>query len=341
MERTSPSIRDVARAAGVSVATVSRVLSGSPGVGSETRKQIEALIQEMGYRPSLTARGLARRNTGNVAVMTPRGSALVFSNPFFLSLLEGIGQELDQAGFNLILSFTPPQYQRLVETRAVDGILVFAARIGDPYLDRLESSGVPVVVLGSYLPESPFPCVRPDDTGGIYAMVTRLHELGHRRFALVNGPLSSVKSQRCQEGFLKACADHGLAADQGLLVADEFDQGHAYRLVSALLGSPGPRPTALVCTSDFLAIGALKAALDQGLRVPGDISVTGFGDVPLAAYLNPPLTTVRTDVVGIGRRGARTLLAMMNGEARRRKEYVFKMQLVERGTTAPPAAESR
>lgn len=341
MGHPPPNIRDVARAANISVASVSRVFSGKGGVGQETRARILQVAARLGYRPNLAARGLARGRTGNVAVVTPRGSALVFSNPFFIRILDGVGRGLDPDHYNLVLAFTPQQYLRLIETRAVDGLLLFAARIGDPHLERLEQSGLPVVAVGSYRPEAPFVCVRPDDAGGISMMVRHLHRLGHRRIALVNGPLTSIKSVRCRDGFVQAAAELGLPVGGALLEAEEFDQDASYRLVRELLRARRQRPTALVCASDYLAVGVVKAVQDSGLAVPEDVSVTGFGDVPLSSYLNPPLTTARTDLVGIGTQGARLLMKLLEGKKPRKKDHVFAMELVERATTAPPSAGPR
>jgi LacI family transcriptional regulator len=128
-------INDVAQAAGVSVATVSRVISGPIFAGDDTIKRIEKIIEEMGYRPNLAARSLAKRQTGNVGIISPRKGNIVFSNPFFSTILEGVSDVLDKAGYSLVLSFTASQQKRLLETRSVDGLLLFTMRIGDPVLE--------------------------------------------------------------------------------------------------------------------------------------------------------------------------------------------------------------
>ncbi|UUZ90145.1 LacI family transcriptional regulator [Paenibacillus sp. P25] len=154
------SIKDVARAAGVSTASVSRVLSGKPGVGADTAERIRKVIEEMDYRPNLGARGLVKRTTGNIAVVVPRGS-FILNNPFFSTVLEGIAKGIDQTDYNMLMSFTSAQQKRPLETQAVDGVILFSPRHEELSLEWLQSIGLPIVVVGSYLEESPSPACVP------------------------------------------------------------------------------------------------------------------------------------------------------------------------------------
>ncbi len=196
-------IKDVARVAGVSTASVSRVLTGSPGVGKETEIRIRKVMAEMGYRINLGARGLVKQETGNIAIVFPRGSSFIFGNPFFSRVLEGLAKVLDQMNYNTMISFTSEQRKRLLNTQAVDGIILFAPRTGEISLEWLKQTFLPIVVIGSYFEDSPFPCIRPDDEGGIRKAVHALHKLGHQEIGLVNGPSSSMKSRKCLEGYTR------------------------------------------------------------------------------------------------------------------------------------------
>lgn len=324
-------IRDIAKASGVSTATVSRVISGKDGVGEKTQKHVRAVIVEMGYRPNISARGLARRKIGNIGIVSSRESHIVFGNPFFSTILDGVSKVLDQNDYNMIPSFTLSQQQRLLDTNSVDGILLFAARTGDQILDWLDTSKLPTVVVGSYLDQAPFPCVRPNDEQGIYEAVKYLVKYGHEEIVLVNGPYSSIKSIRCEEGFLKAMQDEGLeVSSKSIIESKEYDMFASYLALDKYFSINNNPGTAMVCSSDYLALGVLKAAVKHGIDVPKEMSVIGFGNVPLAQFSQPELTTMHTDLSGIGMQAAKMLASLIEGKKIRKTERVFPMQLVER-----------
>lgn len=327
------SIKDVARAAGVSTASVSRVLSGKPGVGADTAERIRKVIEEMDYRPNLGARGLVKRTTGNIAVVVPRGS-FILNNPFFSTVLEGIAKGIDQTDYNMLMSFTSAQQKRLLETQAVDGVILFSPRHEELSLEWLQSIGLPIVVVGSYLEESPFPCVRPDDEDGIRQAVGALYELGHRNIGMMNGPMSSMHSVRCLRGYQSRMRELGLDASTGnVFEIDEFDVLKAARGMASFL-KDHKEITGVVCASDYLAIGVMKAATMIGLTVPEDLSVVGADDVPISEFITPSLSSVHVDLVGIGKKATSILLDIMQGKQIRKKDVVFKMEYIGRGTTA-------
>lgn len=334
----SANIKDVAKAAGVSIASVSRVLSGSPGVSEETAERIRKVIEEMDYRPNLGARGLVKRQTGNIAVALPKGTSFILGNPFFTRVIEGIAATLDDTHYNMILSFTAQQQKRILESRAVDGILLFAPRTNDLTLEFIEQSGSKTVLIGSYLENTPVPCVRPDDYGGVANAVEQLHRLGHRRIALVNGPSNSLKSQRCLEGYREGLRRTGIPFHpEDVIQADEFEAVKAKEAMHAYLDSGG-KATGVVCASDYLALGVVKAASEQRLSIPQDMSVIGFGDVPFAEFFIPSLSTMAVDLVGMGRLAAKLLLDLLQGKQIRKKERIFTMEYVARETCAPRRA---
>lgn len=337
----SVNIKDVAKAAGVSTASVSRVLTGSPGVGEETTKRIRAVMEEMGYKPNLGARGLVKRQTGNIAIVFSRGSSFILGNPFFSRVLEGIAKVLDQLHYNTLISFTSQQQKRLLETQAVDGVILFAPRTGELSLDWLKQTTLPLVVIGSYVDESPFPCVRPDDEGGIHLAVKSLYDLGHREIGLVNGPSSSMKSRKCLDGYARALRELGLPLKPDRIYeVSEFDAVKAAAVMSKPLGA-NRDVTGLVCAADYIAMGVVKAAAENGLNVPRDLSVVGFGDVPFAEFFIPALSTVHADLIGIGRQATSTLIDLIDGKQIRKRERVFPMDYVARMTTSVPAAGLR
>lgn len=329
------SIKDVALKAGVSIASVSRVLSGKPGVSAETAERIRKVIEELDYRPNLGARGLAKRKTGNIAVVVPRGS-FILNNPFFSTVLEGIAKGIDQTDYNMLMSFTSSQQKRLLETQSVDGIILFSPRNEELSLEWLKSIGLHTVVVGSYLEESPFPCVRPDDEEGIRLAVAALYQLGHRNIGFVNGPMSSMHSVRCLNGYKSKLLELGLDyCSENIFEIDEFDVLKASNEVAEYLKKQN-KITGVVCSSDYLAIGVVKAATSIGLSVPKDISIVGADDVPLSNFITPALSTVHVDLLGIGKRATSMLMDMIKGKQIRKKEVIFSMEYVNRATTDVP-----
>lgn len=324
-------IHDIAKAAGVSTATVSRVVSGKPGVSDATIQNVQNVIEEMGYRPNISARGLASKKTGNIALVSSRTSNIVLGNPFFSTIIDGISSVLDKMDYNTILSFTPSQQQRLLENHYVDGIIVLAARIGDSVLEFLDSSKIPTVFVGSYLEDSLFPCVRPNDEQGIYTAVKYLIQNGHKDITLLNGPRSSIKSRRCEEGFLLAMKEGEIElTSSSVIQLDEYDSNESFITCDQFFSENEKKPTAIISASDYLALGALKASHKHKISIPEELSIIGFGNVPLATYSYPELTTMHTDLKGIGKETAKVLTDMINGKKIRKKQRVFDMEIVER-----------
>ncbi|PFP22598.1 LacI family transcriptional regulator [Bacillus sp. AFS073361] len=329
------SIKDVARIAGVSTASVSRVLSGKPGVGANTAERIRKVIEELDYRPNLGARGLVKRTTGNIAVVVPRGP-FTLNNPFFSTIIEGIAKGIDQTDYNMLMSFTSLQQKRLLEIQAVDGVILFSPRNEELSLEWLESVGLPIVVVGSYIEESPFPCVRPDDEDGIRQAVNALYQLGHRNIGIINGPMSSMHSVRCLNGYKSTLLELGLDySDENVFAVDEYDVFKATKGMASFL-TEHRKITGVVCSSDHLAIGAIKAATEAGLMVPRDLSVIGADDVPISGYITPSLSTVHVDLLGIGKRATSILMDILQGKQIRKKDVVFKMEYINRSTTSVP-----
>jgi LacI family transcriptional regulator len=329
------SIKDVASKAGVSTASVSRVLSGKPGVGKKTAERIREVIEELNYRPNLGARGLVKQKTGNIAVVVPRGS-FVLNNPFFSTILEGVAKAMDQTDYNMLMSFTSIQQKRLLETQAVDGVILFSPRHEELSLEWLESVGLPIVVIGSYLEESPFPCVRPDDEDGIKQAVTALYNLGHQDIGMINGPMSSMHSVRCLNGYKSRVKELELDySSDNVLEVDEFDVFKATEAMKTFLNN-NKKITGVVCSSDYLAIGVIKAASMIGLSVPEDLSVVGADDVPISDFITPSLSSVHVDLVGIGKRATVTLMNLMEGKQIRKRDVVFEMKYIDRSTTSIP-----
>jgi LacI family transcriptional regulator len=330
-------IIEVAKRAGVSPATVSRVLNDNPTVDPKIRDMVKDAISDLNYRPHFAARNLPRGQTGNLAVVTARSSPVIFANPFFSKVFEGIGSVLDESPYNMMMSLTPSQMKRIMDSRTVDGVILLAVREEDPYIAELESLNLPTVVIGAYRRVSNLTVFCPDYEGGVATAVRFLADLGHKRIGLLDGPSGSYKSCEGRRGFQDAIQQFGLE-EVGSLTANEFLERDGFLTFCAYYGKGGPLPTAYVVSSDHLAIGLLKATSDFGIKVPEELSIVGFGDIPIAAHLQPALTSIHGDLVEMGAEAARTLIQMVEGGKQIHRRVVYPMQIVERDSTAPPKA---
>lgn len=334
-------MEDVARLAGVSLKTVSRVVNDSPHVAPETRKRVEGAVKELDFHPHSGARSLARRRSGTVGVVAPLQAEGIFSRSFILETLAGAGQALGDAGYELVLiarSASAP-FIDLIKQRRVDGLLLMNVPIADPRVEELQAADVPFVltcrpdVEGSPLDRA-VRWVDADHAHGASAAVEYLASLGHSRFAVVSGPWDLMVSRLREKGARQTLARLGLPAPAATLNG-EFSIEAGVELGEALLAEQGAT-TAVLCGDDHLAIGVIQAARARGLSVPGDLSVVGFDDIMFSAYVSPPLTTVRQPGREKGRLAAEMLLAIDSaGDNDPPAQVLLPTELVVRASTGP------
>ncbi|MFD9977400.1 LacI family DNA-binding transcriptional regulator [Streptomyces sp. NPDC059017] len=331
-------LADIAAQAGVSEATVSRVLNGKPGVASTTRESVLAALDVLGYERPVKLRG---RSAGLVGLITPE-----LENPIFPALAQVIGQALTRQGYTPVLATQTPggstedELTEMLVDRGVSGIIFVSGLHADTTADmqryeKLRAQGVPFVLVDGFSPQVRAPFISPDDRAAMQLAVTHLVSLGHTRIGLALGPRRFVPVLRKIEGFVKAVRDQLGPSEQQ--IESELIQHSLYTLeggqaaASALMDRGC---TAVVCASDMMALGAIRAARQRGLEVPDDISVVGFDDSPLIAFTDPPLTTVRKPVPAMGQAAVRTLLEEIGGTPAPHSEFVFMPELVVRGSTA-------
>ena len=330
-------LADIAAQAGVSEATVSRVLNGKQGVAAATRESVLAALDVLGYERPVKLR---QRSAGLVGLITPE-----LENPIFPAFAQVIAQALTRQGYTPVLATQTPggstedELTEMLVDRGVAGIIFVSGLHADTTADmqryeRLRGQGVPFVLINGFSAKVQAPFVSPDDRAAMRLAVTHLAALGHRRIGLALGPERFVPVQRKIEGFLRTMHEQlGLTTRQ----AREFVQHSLYTLeggqaaATALLERDC---TALVCASDMMALGAIRAARQQGLEVPREISVIGFDDSPLIAFTDPPLTTIRQPVTAMGQAAVRALLEEIGGTPAPHSEFVFLPELVVRGSTA-------
>ncbi|MFT0862021.1 LacI family DNA-binding transcriptional regulator [Ancylobacter sp. G4_0304] len=329
MQNPRPKIIDVARLAGVSTATVSRVLSHPQVVNAETRRLVEQAIRETGYRLNHAARNLRHRRTGGVVALVPN-----LSNPFFSQILAGMAAVLAPAGYNLLIADTRTEGRgsllRYAEPSRADGLIVLDGSLPADELTRR----TPIVLACEWIPGFAAPRVKIDNRQAAIRAVEHLIGLGHRRIAHVEGPAGNVLTEARLAGTRDALAAHGLP--EPLVLPGDFSLESGRVAAGGWLALPAQeRPTAVFLASDAMACGFIGEVQHRGLNVPRDVSVMGFDDIELVSHMTPALSTIRQPREAIGRQAAHRLLARIAGDAQP-DDTVLPVELVLRASTAPP-----
>jgi LacI family transcriptional regulator len=299
-------IKDVARAAGVSVATVSRVQNGSALVKETTRRRVGEVAERMGYSPHGAARSLITSRTSTLGVLLPD-----LHGEFFSEVIRGIDQTAQEHGHHLLVS-SSHEDRSAVETALrsmrgrVDGLIVMWPEMDQAAVPNLPA-GFPVVLLSAPIGPRGFDVITVANFEGAYAMVCHLLDLGHRRIAIIKGIEGNADAAERLRGYRGALASAGLASE-AIEVAGDFREESGFHAVGELLRRKA-RPTAIFAANDAMAIGALSALREAGLRVPDDMALAGFDDIPMARYMDPALSTVHVDISALGEHATLRLLA--------------------------------
>ena len=314
--------RDVAARAGVSRTTVSFVLNDVPGVNisQETRQRVLGAAQELGYVPDAAARSLASRRTHTLGLVLVRNQSHLAADAFLPQVIHGLAESTRRAGFHLLLEPVeaighPDAYIHLVRAKHIDGIVLSGPRSDDEQLAALVDEGFPVVLLGQ-LPDKSACFVDVDNQSAAREAVTHLIRLGHQRIGCItNAPAEYTGGADRLAGYRDALRGAGLTYEEKLVRFGDFVPESGYRAANSILREEPP-PTALFVASDVVAFGAMAAIRERGLSIPDDIALVGFDDIPLARYVDPPLTTVRLPAGELGRQAGHMIVALIqNGEA--------------------------
>ncbi len=307
------SIKDIAKAAGVSHSTVSRALSDSRLVKEETKQRIRHLAEEMGYSPSAIARSLVTKRTQTLGLVVT-----FIADPFVAEVVQGIEETALDNGYSLILcqSQAAPQREmaavKMLREKRVDAIIVTASRVGDLYMPLLEEVGVPIVLINNQQNGQYVYSVATDNFQGGELAGQYLLGLGHTRIGYIAGPSEVTSSVDRLEGCKRTLRAQGLEFDPTLIASGNGRADGGREGMRRLLSSPTP-PTAVFCYNDMTAIGALLTAKEMGYHVPGDVSIMGYDDIALAAYVDPPLTTIAQQKYEMGQQATEMALALLDG----------------------------
>ncbi|TDB72432.1 LacI family DNA-binding transcriptional regulator [Micromonospora sp. KC723] len=312
-----PTLEAVARRAGVSRATVSRVVNGSTTVAEPIQEAVRRAVAELGYVPNAAARSLVTQRTDSVALVMPEEATRVFSDDqVFPGIIRGAAQELEAADKQLVLMLAGSaagheRVERYTTGRHVDGVLFASLHGADPLPGRLMRLGIPVVCAGRPLDGDRVPYVDVDNAGGVVRAVRHLIGTGRRRISTIAGPQDMVAGIERLAGYRDVVAEAGLPE---MVAYGDFTRESGASAMRQLLAAY-PDLDAVFAASDLMAHAALRTLREAGRRVPDDVAVVGFDDIETAAYTDPPLTTIRQPVVELGRAMTRQLLRLAAGEA--------------------------
>jgi LacI family transcriptional regulator len=331
--RTRVTIRDVAERAGVSVATVSKVINQRYGVSADTFARVQAVINELGYEASLVAQSLRNHKTNVIGIL------VADLEPFSTELLKGAGDAIRGSGFELVVYSAGGRAGDMVgwERRylsRLSGTLVDGAVLVTPTVVEVRH-GAPVVAVDPHTGPSELPTVDSDNLHGARLATEHLLALGHRRIALLAGRPDLQSAQLREQGYRDALAAAGVPVDEALIQVGAYDAHLSALAAHELLGSP-QRPTAVFAANDVSAIATIEVAQSLGLRVPEDLSVVGFDNIPESVLCTPPLTTVNQPIRTMGERAVELLIGLIREQPAERTHLTLATDLVVRGSTAPP-----
>jgi LacI family transcriptional regulator len=325
-------IRQIAKLAGVSRSTASRVLNNHPSVSPEFRQQVQKVIAETGYQPDPIARSLSSSRSKIIALVIPLAIGSLFEDPFFPRLMQGISQGCNAHDYTLSLFLFHSEeeerklHHRISHNRLLDGFVVTATRTDDPLIPQLLANRIPFVVHGRH--EDPrVSFVEVDNEAGAHTAVSHLVRLGRRRIGLITGPSTSLAAEDRKRGYLNALQERRVGVDESLIVHGDFTETSSHEAMQRLLPH---EPDAVFAASDTMALGALRALREAGKRVPDDVAVVGFDDMPQAATVVSPLTTVRQPIQRAGVLAVEMLIDILENGVEPPRRIILPTELVIR-----------
>jgi len=334
--RVKATIKDVAKEAGVSIATVSRIVNDMPGQYNEkTKKRVVQTIEKLNYQPNAIARSLRNKKTCTIGFVVPG------LQPFFAEVLEGVQSVARKKGYSIVLcntDYDPEQEEAYVVNlleRRVDGVIFTSGVMKDEHILRLKEEGIPIVLIEKFMQSSDIPAVVIDNLSAAKKSVKHLLNLGHRKIGYISAPLELVPLRERFEGYKQALLENRVPYDSSVVYIEKTikkeDLRSGYKIMKRIL-QQGNFPKVFFIVSDTLAIGAIKAIKDFGMKVPDDIAIVGFDDIDIASFSDPPLTTMVQPKYQMGAKGMETLIKVMSGVKLRKKEIRLGVEIAVRGS---------
>ncbi len=327
-------LEDIAKQAGVSRSTVSRVVNNHPNVRPDVRKRVMEVIQDTGFQPNPAARTLASQRSWTIGLVLPLSVSFFFTDPYYPHLIKGIAQACNQYGFTLALFLSATKedeekiFPRVSRKGLLDGVLVQSGHHGEQHIiGRLIDSNMPLVVAGRPFRSDNVSFIDIDNVNAASQAVSHLIRLGRERIAAICGPTSSTVGIDRKQGYLKALTERGRDVDPALIVEGDFTEAGGYYAMQTLLPH---KPDAVFAASDIMAIGAMRAIREAGWKIPEDIAVVGFDDLPIATLSDIQLTTIRQPVIQFGVKAVETLLDLIENGNQPPRRIIMDTELIIR-----------
>jgi LacI family transcriptional regulator len=325
-------IEEVAKLSGVSRSTVSRVINNDPNVKESTRTRVLEVIRKVNYRPNSIARGLATGRTKIIGLVLPTAQYSLFTDPYYPGLIQGITTACNAGGYSVMLWLANPEQERsnfhhVSMDGLLEGLIIASYLIDDPILERLTKSKIPFLLIGRHPSRAKLNYIDVDNVNGAREAVMHLLQLGRTRIATITGPSNMIAGIDRRKGYESALLERGLRPEPALTAEGDFTETGGYTAMIRLIPH---NPDAVFVASDAMALGALRALNEEGKRVPEDVAVVGFDDIPSATHVDPPLTTVRQNIYKLGQLAAETLMQTLNDGKASPRSLVLPTELVIR-----------
>ncbi len=325
-------LEDIADMCNVSRSTVSRVINGDVNVSERTRHKVLAVVRKVNFQPNMAARGLAKGHTRVLGLVIPKGVQAIFEEPFFGMLIHGVSTYCNALDYSVMLWLAEADYERrtinkILYNGLIDGVIVASMVMDDPIIDSLYQHKVPFMLIGRHPVYDNLSYLDVDNRGGACQAVSHLLRSGRQRIATITGPQNMVGGIHRYQGYQDALHDHNIPVIPELVAEGDFTDASGYACMQRLLPH---KPDAVFAASDTMALAAIRAIQEHDLRVPDDIAVVGFDDIPQASRGRPTLTTVRQPITRMGSMAAETLINMIESGSGLPRQTVLSGELVIR-----------
>lgn len=324
-------LEDIARLSEVSRSTVSRVINSDINVKDETRQKVLKVIQSVNFQPNLAARGLATGRTNVIGVVIPARVSVIFTDPYFPLFIQGVSSACNNRSYSVMLWLAEPEYERRMISRIlhnglVDGVIVAKTLMNDPIVDSLFESKMPFILIGRH-PSMDVNFLDVDNLQAGRKATLHLLRLGYKRVATITGAQDQIVGYDRYQGYLKALQDYERTFRPELVVEGDFTEEGGYIAMARMIPQ---KPDAVFVASDMMANGAMRAIHEANLRIPDDVAVVGFDDIPTSARTNPALTTVRQPVLQMGSKAVEALITIIENDLKSTQKIILDTELVVR-----------
>ncbi|KGE18845.1 LacI family DNA-binding transcriptional regulator [Paenibacillus wynnii] len=336
-------MKKVARRAGVSSSTVSRVVSGHPNVREETSRKVKKIMDEMKYTPNMIAKSLVSKTTSSICILLPKQDEKCFSNLFFMELIRGIATQANLSGFDIFISLGANEKEevemvsRLLKGRRVDGVILFSSRKEDAVVDFLKINNYPFVLIGRSDKYNEILSVDNNNLKAAYDATNHLISMGHKRIGFVRGPSNAIFSCDRLEGYRKAIQDNGLERRPEWILGEEVMQDSGYHAMSFLMNLP-KRPTAILVVDDLVAFGVIRGLNKLKYKVPDDLAIISFNNTTLTELSNPTISSIDIGIYQLGYTASQVLIKRIqnpSNETQHTNRFIIEHRLIVRESSIP------